>query len=337
MQNEAVDRNELARQILDLLTRPQFDPQLGMKITRVDPKEKEAAVSRLLELFGQEIYEAIAADATGRVLCGMWLIVDPAAGKIRLEGDLEIVRSGIRWAVSAALKLKRQDRDVASLIRSGVTCELAKRRDEKITELRSQKVKDLLPKIVEDVSCGLQDSAAVLLDHLSPEQRADLKHALYTQLSESPVIHAQMDREPEDVRLWVYWYLHHSVLARPKVRQDLGGLPKDVLNIRRGAARHKAGEVVFPLGPMYAQVFMALGGELNKHGHDIGQPQSVNRIAKSLKVSHGTAKSWLAQDLPGLMIRPDGEGGVLYDFTPATVARCVEIVVGRKRGPSNKT
>lgn len=86
---------------------------------------------------------------------------------------------------------------------------------------------------------------------------------------------------------------------------------------------------------MYAHVYRALGGEINKHGQ-IDQPQSVNRIAKSLKVSHGTATVWLAQDLPGLKIRPDGEGGVFWDFTPATVARCVEIVVGGKRGPNKQ-
>ncbi len=137
--------------------------------------------------------------------------------------------------------------------------------------------------------------------------------------------------------MWVYWYLLHSELTRPEVKQALGGIPRDVMAIRRGAVRHKAGEVVFPLGPMYAHVFWALGGELNKHGHDIDQPHSVNRIAKFLKVSHGTTTAWLAQDLPGLKIRPDGEGGVFYDFTPATVARCVEIVVGAKRGPNKQT
>ena len=152
-------------------------------------------------------------------------------------------------------------------------------------------------------------------------------------LSESPVIYIQADREPEDARLWVYWYLHHSELARPEVKQSLGSIPRHVIAIRRGAVRNKAGEVVFPLGPMYAHVYMALGREINKHGRNIDNPQSVNRIAKSLKVSHGTATSWLAQDLPGLKIRPDGEGGVFWDFTLATVARCVEIVVGGKRGP----
>jgi len=229
--------------------------------------------------------------------------------------------------------LKSNVADVAALVRSQVAVEMAKRRDEKVSELRSRKVKDLLPNILEDVGRGLQHNVAVLLDHLSPEQRSDLKDALLAQLSEGHVIYIQADREPEDARWWVYWYLHHSELSRPEVKQGMGGIPKDVIAIRRGAVRKKAGEVVFPLGPMYAHVDMALGREINKHG-DIEQPQSVNRIAKSLNVSHGTARAWLAQDLPGLKIWPDGEGRVFWDFTPATIARCVEIVVGGKRGPN---
>jgi hypothetical protein len=63
-----------------------------------------------------------------------------------------------------------------------------------------------------------------------------------------------------------------------------------VLAIRRGAVpTNKAKGIVFPLAPMYAHVYKALCPELKKWGYRIKHPKGVNRIAKSLRVSHAAA------------------------------------------------
>ena len=335
MPNEVVDRHEQMRQAVNMLKQRRSDSQLGMDRTQIRWDCEPVVVDRLIELGEREICEALGADPVARVVCSLWVVLDAAGSKGYSLGDLRGIRAGVSRAVREALGSSVTDVD--ALVRSHhVAVEIAKRCDENVSELRSRKAKDLLPNILEGAGSGLQHTVAVFLDNLSPEQRSDLKDALFAQLSESPVIYTQADREPEDARLWVYWYLYHSQLTRPEVKQGLGGIPKDLLIIRRGAVRHKAGEVVFPLGPMYAYIYRALGREIHKHGRHFEQPGSVNRIAKALKVSHGTATAWLAQDLPGLKIRPDGEGGVFWDFTPATVARGVEIVVGGKRGPNQQ-
>jgi hypothetical protein len=181
-----------------------------------------------------------------------------------------------------------------------------------------------------------RDRAAVLLDYLTPEQRSDLKVLLHDQISDKPVIYLRMNHEPEEPHRWLFWYLYHSEMAHPKNKRAMGGIPMYVLAIRRGAVRtNKAKEIVFPLAPMYAHVYKALGPELKKWGYQIKHPKSVNRIANSLRVSHDTAKAWLEKDIP-VKIQRNGKGGVDFRFTLETIVRCIELVAGKKRGRKPK-
>lgn len=328
MQTNAEDREVQARRICDLWRRLKEKPPRSGAVT--DEKRRAELVEKLLYLCLPGVYEAVAQDHVSRVFCGLLIVCDTELKPKQIVGDFSTLREGARHALDTYPA--NRDKPVSVHVKTCVSEKLASWRDKSIARMRESRPEEVLSAVLEVP----RYDAAVLLDHLSPEQCSDLKYALYPKLSESPVIHLQTDREPEDVHSWVYWYLHRSQLTRPEVKQDLGGIPKDAITVRRGAVRHKAGKVIFPLGPMYAHVWMALGGEINKYGRDIEQPQSVNRIAKSLNVSHGTVTAWLAQDLPGLNIRPDGEGGVFWDFTLATVARCVEIVVGGKRGPNKQ-
>lgn len=201
MQSEVVDRDGQTRLAMSLLKQRYFDPQLGMERTRIKWEHEPQVVDWFIKAYEREICEALGADPTARAFCNLWVVLDAASGKGYLAGDFSGIRTGLSRAIQEALKSKVPD--VAALVRSQVAEEMAKRRDEKVSELRSRKAKDLLPNILEDAGRGLQHNVAVVLDHLSPEQRSDLKAALYTQLSESPVIYIQANREPEDARLWV--------------------------------------------------------------------------------------------------------------------------------------
>jgi len=295
-----------------------------------DEEREERIISELVKLCAPEIFGALAADLVGRVFCNLYILVDYKHKKACWVGGARVVRAGVGRAIGSCLN--NSGTDIATLVRTSVAEELAERRDEKIKELRGQRAREILPSLLEITRRNSCD-AAVLLDHLTVHQRSDLKVLLHDELSEKPVIYIRMDREPEEARMWLFWYLYHSEIAQPENKQAMGGIPMYCFAIRRGAVRtNKAKDIVFPLGPMYAQIYKKLGREINKHGHQIKDPESVNRIAKSLNVSHATASAWLKEDVP-VKIRPDGRGGVYWDFTNVTVERCVEIVTGKKRGP----
>jgi hypothetical protein len=297
-----------------------------------DEEREYKIVSKLLELCGQEVFEAMAADTTGRVFCDLWLIVSPPTGKIHFRGDARIVLAGM----ARALRSFGKRNDVATLVGEGIAAELAERRDERVAALRKRKANEILPHLARGVSQGLHGNTAVHIDHLTEKQRNDLLAALRVHLREESVVYVRMDREPEDPHEWLFWYILHSTLAKPEVKQSMGGIPRDVMIAPpRSVRTSKKGEagVIFPLGPMFAHVFKAQARELWQHGHPIKDYASIHRIAKSLKVKHGTAAAWLKEELPELVIEPDGRGGVYYSFKLSTVRRSMEIARGKKRGP----
>lgn len=328
-QPEVVERHAQARKLVSLLERRRFDPQLGMERVQIVQEREQEVVCTLFKLCGQEVFEAIAPDATGRVFCNLWLIADIAAGKFRLAGNISIVHAGISRAVRAALK--RKDRSVACLVKSEVVSELAQRRDEKIAVFRELPAGEILPLLLVGLRSGLHENMAVHMDHLTSDQRSDLKVLLHDQLSDKSVIHIRMNQEPDEPRMWLYWYLYHSEFALPENKRKLGGIPKDLLAIRRGAVRaNKRGGIIMPLGPMYAKVFEKQKSELNRLRRRPKNP-GVNKIAESLGVSHDTATRWLKENVP-VKLEPDGNGGVHYTFNLDTIQRCIEITAGKKRG-----
>lgn len=323
-----------ARALVSSLGRRRFDHQLGMDRTWVDLGKEPAAVLRIFELCSQEVYEAIAPDAAGRVFCNLWLILDPTAGKMRLAGNTGVVYAGISRAVRAALR--RKDRDVADLVKSGVASELARRRDERIAAFQELKAREILPPLLRGLSNGQHKSVEVYVEHLTPEQRSDFVEELHIHLGGDPLIGLRMDREPDDPHEWLFWHLRLSDMETLVKRGYEDSTRGYVMSARRGFVRSsKKGEagIISPLGPMFARVYKELGRELSKHGHPIDDPGSVNRIAKSLNVSQPTAAAWLKEDLPGLTITPNGKGGVVYSFNISTVQRSMEIARGKKRGP----
>lgn len=327
------EKNAQARKVVGLLERRRFDPQLGMERVEVVRDLEPEVVCKIFELYGQEVFEAIAPDATGRVFCNLWLILDIAAEKIRLSGNTSVIQMGITRAVHAALKHK--DRSVGDLVRLEVASELTRCRDDRIAVFRDLPAREILPRLLVGLRDGLHENMAVHMDHLTLVQRSDLKVLLHDQLSDKAVIYIRMDQEPEEPHAWLFWYLHHSEFALPENKRKIGGIPRDVIVTRRGAVRaNKRGGIIMPLGPMYARVFEKQKSELNRLRRRPKNP-GVNKIAESLEVSHDTVTRWLKEDVP-VNLEPDGNGGVHYTFNLDTIQRCIEITAGKKRGPKSK-
>ena len=297
-----------------------------------DEEREDGVVSKLIELCNEEIVCALADDPVGRVFCKVWLVVDYKRGKARWVDNARVIRAGISRALYE--KLENQEADIVTLIRNSVAQELADRRDEGIKKLRGRKATEILPDLLETTRRNPYD-AAVCADRLTNDQRSDLKVLLHDQLSDRLVIRIRMNQEPNEPRMWLYWYLYHSEFALPENRHKMGGIPRDLLATRRGAVRaNKSGGFITPLGPMYAKAFEKLTSELNRLGRG-PKNLGVNKIAESLGVSHDTATRWLREDVP-VRLEPDGNGGVHYTFNMDTIQRSLEITAGKKRGPKRK-
>ena len=327
---KAEDRHRKARDCCELWQRLQEGETRPGDMS--DEERKERVVSKLVGLCAEEIVCALHRDPVGRVFCDVTLLVDPEHSKVGWFGDASILRAGVSRALDASLN--DQKADIVTLIRNKVAQELADRRDERIERLRHRKVTEILPDLLEKVRRNPYD-AAVFADHLSAEQRSDLKVLLHDQLSDKSVIYLRMDQEPKEPRMWPYWHLCRSEIALPQNKGKLGGIPRHLLAVRRGAGRtNKRGEIINPLGPMFAKVFEQHKRELNRLRRRPKNP-GVSRIAESLGVNHDTATRWLKEDVP-VRLESDGSGGVFYTFDLETIQRSIDITAGKKRGPKLK-
>ena len=327
----AGDRYKQAQQICELWLRLKAGERRSGQFS--DDEREELLISKLVELCTEEIVWILNDDPAGRVLCGIWLIVDYKHSKAGWIGDAGVLRAGVSQALHT--KLKDEHADIVSLIKTNIARELAERRDEKVRWLRSLKAKVLLPELLGLIQHNQHYNVAIFVDHLTGTQRSDLTALLHDQINDKAVIYVRMDRQPEEPRMWLFWYLHHSDLCTPEKKSKMGGIPRDLIAIRRGAVRtNRRGEIVMPLGPMYAKVFEALKREMNK-SRMLPKNPGVNKIAEVLQADHSSVTRWLKEDLP-LKLEPDGNGGVHYTFNLSTIQRCIEITAGKKRGPRTK-
>jgi hypothetical protein len=86
--------------------------------------------------------------------------------------------------------------------------------------------------------------------------------------------------------------------------------------------------------PLNAQIFEKLGREINKHVRPV-RDHGISKVAGWMDKDRSTIRRYLKEDLP-LEITPDDKGSVDYTLYPDIVSRCVEVVVGKKRGAKPK-
>jgi hypothetical protein len=168
-------------------------------------------------------------------------------------------------------------------------------------------------------------------EYLSPRQRGGLRAILRRQLG-NKAIPVFLDREPEEQRRWLHWYLWHLELEEAHKRGALGEMPRILVDVGGEAwPANRGGEPLDPLGPIHAKVWQRLGRELNKHGYPIGEPESKSRLAKSFDVSRSTVDKLLNADTP-VEPTPDGAGGVRYEVTLDYITDSIEMVRNIRRG-----
>ena len=119
--------------------------------------------------------------------------------------------------------------------------------------------------------------------------------------------------------------MHH-----PDTRLILGGVPLVVVAADgdRMLTNKKTGQPADPMGPILAPVWRVLGRELNKSGHPIKDPESENRIAKSIGVSRDKLRSY--PELP-IKIATDDKGVVHYEYTGSDLLKAIEASSRKKR------
>jgi hypothetical protein len=191
---------------------------MGTDVMRITLQHKETVVSELIKCCADEIFIALVTDPVGCMFCNLSVmnVGYLECGEVAWVGDLRVLRAGVERAINTwcdALQ-KGKQADIFTLVRMGVADELRERRGEKIKRLRSRKPEELLPDLLALVHRN-PVIAAVLLNHLTPDQLSDLKVLLHDQISDKPAIYLRMNSEPKEAHRWLLWYLYHSGLCTP--------------------------------------------------------------------------------------------------------------------------
>ncbi len=274
-------------------------------------RAKAEAVKKIAELCAVEISEAFN---------------DSAWTRMTVDGIRGVAYSGTYRAMQTVAD--EHQRSISQQVKFCVTQVFEELKEQWIGSLRSLKAEELLTGLQK---ASREDAVAVIVC-LTDQQRSDLAALLHDQINDDLVILLDTASEPIDKRMWLFRYLYLSDLLRSEVGPEVG---RFVFTVRRGAIpTNRRGEIVMPLGPMYAKVFEAQKREMNKLGMLPKNP-GTKKIAESLKADHSSVTRWLKEDLP-LKLEPDGNGGVHYTFNLSTIQRCIEITAGKKRGPKSK-
>lgn len=296
---------------------------------------EDATLEKLAQLCEPEIREAVSEDLGGAELCGVYILTvgdQEAVGGM----DLTVIHAGVRRAASTVTASGKPPHEhVKVCVAAAIRAETSRR----AAYLNGLKIPDLLSAL----SSTTLLRAGLLIDYLEDEQRNALSSLLYRELGNKPRP-ARMDKQPKmpteptlkQRYAWLHWYLWRTFMHRPEVKRKLGGVPRIVViaDGDRMLINKKTGKCADPLGPIHARVWPVLGRELNKRGHPIKDPESKNRVAKSIGVSRSTLKRYEDAAIP-VKITPDGKGGVWHEFTMNDLVSSLE-VSARKRPVKRK-
>ena len=299
---------------------------------------KEAAAARqevlrkLVELCEPEVREAVLQDLAGAELCGLY-IVPTNEGKEAVVGEgLSAVYAGV---CRAADNVSQREWPLDDHFLTCISEAIAEEKQSRAKDWNSLKPRALLAALS---STSLLQAVRVI-DHLDRERTNALSRLLYRELGDKPRP-VLLDREmklPAEPTLrqryaYFHWYIWFSHMHGPESQRALGGVPRIIVVADRDAilTNKKTGTPSDPLGPIHAKVWPRLGRELNKHEHLIKDPESKNRIAKSIGVSRSTLQRYLKANLP-VKLMPDGKGGIYTEYTMDDVLKAVETASQKKR------
>lgn len=296
----------------------------------------QKTIEKIEELCAPEIITAVLSNQVAAGLCGIYIRIEqkpPYTILWTLREDPKVIYTGIRRAVSSvAVSGVRFHEHVESCVANSIVEQSA----ELVKELRQLKPRALL----EVCTSVTLERAGFIIEYLGDEQAYALRRLLYRELGDKPML-LPMDRSPKlpaNPTLkqrygWLHWYLWCLRMHQPEMRRVVGGVPR-VLAVADGdrmLVNRSTGQWADPLGAIHAPVWRAQSRELNKYGHPIKDPESENRIAKSIGVSRSKLRTF--PKLP-IKITPDGKGGVHYEYTGDDFLKAIE-ASSRKRPNKN--
>jgi hypothetical protein len=301
-----------------LLARP---PRSG-KVS--DEEREQKLIDKMIPIAAPEISGAFHEDFTARVFCDLFSIDDAAAGE---EQVLAVIPKGLKYA--GRTFAENCDKPVGEHIKSCIAAELASLRDKRIVETQKKSPEELL-----SVVLGWPRlNAAVLLEHLTFEQRSGLLELLF---AHTELMEIRLEDEPEDELLWRLWYTAVLQVIDPAVRDLLEGIERPIIVLLGEEWGKPIPAEKNPAGPLHAKYFHLLHRELSKDGNAVKDPTSVSRVARLTGVkSRSTIDRYLASGAE-VALTKDGRD-VHVRFTPDDILRSIEAVRGKKRGPKTAT
>jgi hypothetical protein len=322
------ERHKQAAQVYDLWQRipTNLPPEKGSY-------RRQELTKKIEELCAPEIIRAIVGNWAKAGLCGIYIGTaknPPYTFLWILREDPETIHAGIHEAVSTvALSGVQFHEHVGACVAKKIV-EEASDIVEELHELKPRAVLKLC-------DTATLERTRFIVEHLREKQRRALSNLLFHELGGKPRL-LRMDKEPKlpehptlkQRRAWLHWYIWCLKMHQPEMQRALGGVPlvAAVADGDRTLTDKKTGQPADPLGAIHAPVWRVLGRELNKSGHPIKDPESENRIAKSIGVSRDKLRSY--PELP-IKITTDDKGVVHYEYTGSDLLKAIEASSRKKR------
>jgi hypothetical protein len=186
--------------------------------------------------------------------------------------------------------------------------------------------------------------AASMLDRLSFDQRNELVKLILQHLDRQGIaVSLVLNNEPKNYLLWLMWYAFRLHLEEPAAkrliedRETPTGLLIDLSGELGPQPKNKRGEPINLAGPILVKMFEVLTGLPNNR---IPAPARSNtKLGITFSVDPDVIARWKKHpewDELHVDTKPDGKGGVHYSFDLDTLLRSARIVMGKKRGPTEK-
>lgn len=324
------DRLAQIRGILDLWQAMRADTYIRNGAIK-DGQRENGLIDAVIEAALPEIVAVVLEDRVARVFCNLWYVVhhysNDSPDLISVEGDYTAVREGIRSAADNFVN--NRGKPVSEYIKNSVAVEFARHRDKHIAAVRRKRPEELLPVVLG----WRRPNAAVLLEHLTFEQRGALLELLFARVDRSLVV--PLEDEPEDELLWRIWYTGVLQAQDSKLREVLQKKDDRAVFVLGGSSRQRLPKGVNPAGPMHARFYEQWAKELKLAGRPIKDPESKSRIARLTGLDRRTVAHYLASDVQ-VGVSLDEEGHPRWRFRLKEVQRSIEVARRKKRGRKAK-
>jgi hypothetical protein len=321
------DREERIRRLFRDVLLPLREDYYHGRISEAEFKGyEETVMSNLTELCEPEIVEAVQENFIGCVLCAVGCVVEDDEVVGISYPDI-IASAGVRRAVDIITKVGG-NRTLHEHVKACTAEVFAERQAEAREQWRKLAPEEILPHITR----WSRPSAAVLLGHLTFEQRNGLLALLFAR-TEKKSLYMWLGDEPEDELLWRMWYTGALQALHLATRSEKDNRPVIIL-LGEGWGKPPP-KGVNSARPMHATFFRQLVKERRKSGHVIRDPDSVARIARLTDKSRSTIDYYLASGVQ-VEVSLDDKGNVRAQFRTKDIWDSVQIARRRKRGRKPK-